>query len=102
MAKKNTDRTLPCIGIWTLTKTSLPTAGNTLVGLWQDKATDTIGFFCAFYRDEKGECVDPNEEGWDHVTYHCRQGDSAILHDEEIDPPDYWAEARWLIPGWGR
>jgi hypothetical protein len=24
------------------------------------------------------------------------------LEDEEIPMPDYWAEARWLIPGWGR
>jgi hypothetical protein len=101
MAKKKIATQLPCIGVWTLTKTSLPTAGNTLVGLWLDHPGQRIGFFCAYYVNEKGEGVDPDEEGWDHVTYHCRQGSEWAEDDKQINPPDYWAEARWLIPEWG-
>lgn len=87
---------LPCIGIWNATQTSLPTAGNTLVGLWQ--GDQRIEFFCAFYWDG-GKCVDPDEEGWDRVSYHSRQGD-ATFWDEEIEGPDFWAECRFMIPDW--
>lgn len=93
---------LPCIGIWTLTETSLPAAGNTLVGLWMRGHIQRIGFFCAYYRTAEGETVNPDEEGWDYTTYHCRQGDGWKERDPEIDAPDYWAEARWLIPDWRR
>ena len=94
------DYKLPCIGIWTRTSTCPPTAGNTLVGLWLDGG-QRIGFFCAYYRNAQGDGVDPDEDAWETITYHCRQSDSAIVNDPEIDPPAYWAEARWLIPGWG-
>ena len=94
------DYKLPCIGIWMRTNTCSPTAGNTLVGLWLEGGQH-IGFFCAFYRNEAGVCVDPDLYEWDSITYHCRQSDQAIVDDPEIARPDYWAEARWLIPGWG-
>ncbi len=91
---------LPCIGIWSRTATVAPTAGNTLVGLWLNGG-QKIAFFCAYFRNAQGDCVDPDEDAWDDITFHSRQGDLAILDDPEVPPPDYWAEARWLIPGWG-
>lgn len=89
---------LPCIGIWNRTKTVNPAAGNTLVGLWLDGGP-RIAFFCAFYWDGKS-CVDPDEFAWTRITYHSRQGDTATASDEPVDPPDYWAECRFLIPEW--
>jgi hypothetical protein len=99
-AKPNNEHYLPSIGIWTRTETAPPTAGNTLVGLWLEGG-QKIGFFCAFFRNADGECVDPDEEDWVAITFHNRQGDMATFEDEEIPMPDYWADARWLIPGWG-
>lgn len=109
MAKKTADRKLPCIGIWNRTESSEPTAGNTLVGLWFDDGVPRIEFFCAFYQTASGECVDPDNLLVDEagitepytITYHSRQGDAAVVSDEPIDPPDYWAECRFLIPTWG-
>lgn len=105
MAKKKADHRLPCIGIWSRLKLSEPTAGNTLVGLWiDDDGEQRIEFFCAFYVDKDGTFVDPDElrPGDEYsVTYRSRQGGTTAFWEEDIDPPDYWAEARWLIPGWG-
>jgi hypothetical protein len=105
LSKKKSGRMLPCIGIWSLIKTCEPTAGNTLVGLWlDDDGADRIEFFCAFYVDKDGTGVDPDDlnPGDEYsITYRSRQGGNTEFWDEEIDPPDYWAEARWLIPGWG-
>ncbi len=101
MAKKTVSRKLPCIGIWNRCASCVPTAGNTLVGIWQDAHGDRIEFFCAFFRNAAGECVDPDEEDWVSITYHTRQSDAAEFFDEEIEPPDYWAECRFLIPTWG-
>ena len=100
MAKKTADRKLPCIGIWNRTESCDPSAGNTLVGLWLDDATSRIEFFCAFYWNGS-ECVDPDESHWDRITYHSRQGDYAVASNDPVDPPDYWAECRFLIPAWG-
>ena len=114
MAKKKASshrsaRNLPCIGIWNRTASCEPTAGNTLVGLWQeDDGADRIEFFCAFYQTESGESVDPDDLKVDDdgfvephtITYHSRQGGNTDFWDEEIDPPDYWAECRYLIPAW--
>lgn len=97
--KRENDKKLPCIGIWNNLQTCLPTAGNTLVGLWLDEAP-RIEFFCAFYHSASGECVDPDEEEWGHITYHTRQGNDLSAWDEPIDEPDYWAECRFLIPDW--
>ena len=110
MAKKKADRMLPCIGIWSLIKICEPTAGNTLVGLWHDDdGADRIEFFCAFYVDKDGEGIDPDDIGTDEdgfsepykITYRSRQGGNTEFWDEEIDPPDYWADCRFLIPAWG-
>jgi hypothetical protein len=112
MAKKQDSsyksaRNLPCIGIWNRTASHEPTAGNTLVGLWQeDDGADRIEFFCAFYESASGEAVDPDDllvddEGFSEpytITYRSRQGGNTAFWDEEIDPPDYWAECRLLIP----
>lgn len=99
---------LPCIGIWNRTESNEPTAGNTLVGLWFEGGASRIEFFCAFYQTESGESVDPDELGVDEdgvpepykIIYNTRQGDSTSFWDEDIDPPDYWAECRFLIPEW--
>jgi hypothetical protein len=100
--RRKEEESLPCIGIWNLTKTCDPSPGNTLVGLWlgDRPGEQRIEFFAAFFCRKDGECVDPDEEEWDHITFHSRQG-KWIDNDSEIAPPDYWAEARWLIPGWG-
>lgn len=104
MAKK-TDRMLPCIGIWSLTETCEPSAGNTLVGLWlDDDGEERIEFFCAFYLDGSGDAVDPDDlnPGDEYsLTYRSRQGGNTEFRDEEIDPPDYWADCRFLIKPWG-
>lgn len=109
MAKKKASshrsaRNLPCIGIWNRTASCDPTAGNTLVGLWQDAdGADRIEFFCAFYQDADGDGIDPDDImcGDEYtITYHSRQGGNTDFWDEEIDPPDYWAECRNLIPAW--
>jgi hypothetical protein len=94
------DHSLPAIGIWNCTASVDPTAGNTLVGLWVEEG-QKIAFFCAYFRNAQGDCVDPDEDAWDEITFHSRQGDQATVDDPEIPPPDYWAEARWIIPGWG-
>jgi hypothetical protein len=100
-------RNLPCIGIWNRTASHEPTAGNTLVGLWQDgDGADRIEFFCAFYENAEGEGIDPDDIGTDEdgfseyykITYRSRQGGNTEFWDEDIDPPDYWAECRLLIP----
>lgn len=110
MAKKKPGpNNLPCIGIWNRTASSEPTAGNTLVGLWFEDGAPHIEFFCAFCQTASGESVDPDdllvdEDGFleSHSwTYHSRQGDNTAFWGEEIDPPDYWAECRFLIPEWG-
>lgn len=91
-------RNLPCIGIWNNTRNCDPTAGNTLVGLWLEGGP-RIEFFCAFYWAGT-KCVDPDEEAWQRITFHSRQGDEASVSDEPVDMPDYWAECRFLIPEW--
>lgn len=110
MAKttENLARRLPCIGIWNRTASSEPTAGNTLVGLWFEGGVSRIEFFCACYQTASGEIVDPDElmvdeEGLTEpykIVYRTRLGDSTAFWDEDIDPPDYWAECRFLIPEW--
>lgn len=109
MAKKKASpyvsaRNLPCIGIWSRTASSDPTAGNTLVGLWFDDGGSRIEYFCAFYQNAEGDGVDPDDLMYGDeytITYHSRQGGNVDFWDEEIDPPDYWAECRFLIPEWG-
>lgn len=112
MAKKKTSQhqsapNLPCIGIWSRTASHEPSAGNTLVGLWQeDDGGFRIEFFCAFYETESGESVDPDDllvddEGFSdpyRITYRSRQGGNTAFWDEAIDAPDYWAECRFLVP----
>lgn len=107
--KKRVPNNLPCIGIWSRTASSEPTAGNTLVGLWFEDGVSRIEFFCAFYQTASGEFVDPDDLLVDDsglpepytITYRSRQGGNTDFWDEEIDPPDYWAECRFLIPEWG-
>lgn len=106
MVASNKPGNLPSIGIWNRTDSHAPTAGNTLVGLWFEDGAARIEFFCAFYQTESGESVDPDDLGVDEegfsepyrITYHTRQGDSVALWDEAIDPPDYWAECRFIVP----
>jgi hypothetical protein len=106
MVAKSSKRThtinLPCIGLWNRTDSTAPSPGNTLVGLWiEDNGYQSIQFFCAYFCNAAGEGVDPGEEDWTHITYHSRQAGWSERGNEEIEPPDYWAEARWMIPEWG-
>lgn len=110
MAKKKTSphqsaRKLPCIGIWNRTDSHEPTAGNTLVGLWQGvDSSDEIGFFCAIYTDSVGNAIDPDDLEVDdngfseyyRIEYYSRQANAGF--DTVIDAPDYWAECRFLVP----
>jgi len=102
MVASNNEREvyLPHIGVWNKTQPgNMPPAGSTHLGLWLDKHTSRVGFCCVFFCDNDGNGVDPDEEEWDHFTFHSRQWDAAIESDEALPPPDYWAECRFVIPG---
>lgn len=109
MAKKRMGpNNLPCIGIWNRTESQEPSSGNTLVGLWIEDGESRIEFFCAFYQTHSGERVNPSDLLVDEsgtiepytLICHSRQGGNTAFWDDEIDPPDYWAECRFLIPEW--
>ena len=80
-----------------------PPPAATTIGLWVCGVGVEVRLFAAMYCDEFGEPVDPYTEDWKFIRCECRQG-GAGWEPQVVEPPDYWAETRFLqrVPPAGR